>query len=62
MGQLAGKVVVITGGGSGVGKATAKRCLDAGAKVVIAGRDPAKLIDVAAEFAAGKTSTRSPPM
>ena len=53
MGKLAGKVVVITGGGSGVGKATAKLCLDAGAKVVIAGRDSAKLIDVTAEFAAG---------
>lgn len=54
MGKLAGKVVVITGGGSGVGKATAKMCLDAGAKVVIAGRDPAKLIDATAEFAAGE--------
>ena len=53
MGKLAGKVVVITGGGSGVGKATAKLCLDAGAKVVIAGRDAAKLLDVTEEFAAG---------
>lgn len=54
MSALAGKVVVITGGGSGVGKATAKMCLDAGAKVVIAGRDSAKLIDVTAEFSAGE--------
>ncbi len=53
MSKLAGKVVVVTGGGSGVGKATAKICLEAGAKVVIAGRDPAKLIDVVTEFAVG---------
>ena len=53
MGKLAGKVVVVTGGGSGVGKATAKLCLEAGAKVVIAGRDAAKLVDVCEEFAAG---------
>ena len=54
MGKLTGKVIVITGGGSGVGKATAKLCLDAGAKVVIAGRDAAKLMDVAEEFGAGE--------
>ena len=53
MGKLTGRVVVITGGGSGVGKATAKLCLDAGAKVVIAGRDAAKLLDVTEEFASG---------
>ena len=53
MGKLTGKVVVITGGGSGVGKAAAKLCLAEGAKVVIAGRDSAKLVDVCEEFAAG---------
>jgi NADP-dependent 3-hydroxy acid dehydrogenase YdfG len=51
--SLAGKVAVVTGGGSGVGKATARMLLDAGAKVVIAGRDAAKLQAVADEFAAG---------
>ena len=42
-GTVRGKVVVITGGSSGIGLAAAGRCADAGAKVVIVARDPDKL-------------------
>ena len=42
-GAVRGKVVLITGGSSGIGLAAAERCADAGAKVVIVARDPEKL-------------------
>ncbi len=42
-GAVRGKVVVITGGSSGIGLAASERCADAGATVVIAARDPEKL-------------------
>lgn len=42
-GAVRGKVVLITGGSSGIGLATAQRCASAGAKVVIVARDPGKL-------------------
>lgn len=53
MTALANKTAVVTGGGSGVGKAVARLFLEAGAKVVIAGRDAAKLQSVLDEFQAG---------
>lgn len=53
MGILSNRVVVVTGGGSGVGKAAAQKYLAEGAKVVIAGRDPNKLQTVVAELHAG---------
>lgn len=43
MAGVAGKAVLITGGGSGVGQAAAKLFAQAGANVAIAGRDEAKL-------------------
>ncbi len=41
-GKVKGKVVVVTGGTSGIGEATAIKLADAGAKVVIVARDPEK--------------------
>ena len=42
-GQVSGKVVLITGGTSGIGLATARKIAAAGATTVICGRDEAKL-------------------
>jgi len=42
-GAVRGKVVLITGGSSGIGLAAAERCAAAGAKVLIVARDPEKL-------------------
>ncbi|MFD8009294.1 SDR family oxidoreductase [Streptomyces sp. NPDC058955] len=46
--------VLITGGTSGIGYATARRLLDEGAHVVITGRDQVRLDKAAAELAAGE--------
>lgn len=54
MAKLAGKVAVVTGGGSGVGKAVARLFLSHGARVVIAGRDAEKLRRTADELNAGE--------
>jgi NAD(P)-dependent dehydrogenase (short-subunit alcohol dehydrogenase family) len=48
MKRLEGKVAVVTGGNSGIGLASAKRLLDEGAKVAIAGRSQ-KTLDEAAK-------------
>ena len=50
MGQYDGKRVVITGGTSGIGFATAKLLLDQGARVLITGRKKAALDSVAKEL------------
>lgn len=46
-GRFAGKVALITGGGSGIGAASAKRIADEGGKVVVIGRREAPLRAVA---------------
>lgn len=43
MSELSGKTMLITGGGSGIGLAVARRLLDAGGQVVLAGRSADRL-------------------
>jgi len=49
------KVAIVTGGSSGIGEATALALAERGAKVLVTGRDPSRLADVAARSAAIRT-------
>ncbi len=48
--RFAGKVALITGGGTGIGAAVARRLVAEGARVVVAGRRPGPLEELASEF------------
>jgi NAD(P)-dependent dehydrogenase (short-subunit alcohol dehydrogenase family) len=60
-GRVRDKVVVVTGGSSGIGHATARKLAEAGATVIIVARDPEKLEATRKEIAAagGKCFTYS---
>lgn len=55
-GLFAGKVIVVTGGGSGIGRCTAHELAALGAEVVLVGRKLQKLQDVATEIAVDGTA------
>ena len=50
--QLAGQIVVVFGGSSGIGLATARRAQDAGADVILTARDPNRLHRIGLELGA----------
>ena len=47
--RLTGTVALVTGGSSGIGAATARALAGAGARLLIAGRDPARLAAIAGQ-------------
>ena len=49
--DFAGKIALVTGGKSGIGKATAFALARRGARVIISGRDAARGADVVERFA-----------
>ncbi len=51
--DLTGKTVLVTGASSGIGRAAAMACAQAGASLVLTGRDPARLDATLALLAAG---------
>lgn len=57
--RFLGKVVVVLGGNSGIGLASAKAFADEGAKVIITGRDPDTLLTAAQVVGHGTVAFRS---
>jgi NAD(P)-dependent dehydrogenase (short-subunit alcohol dehydrogenase family) len=56
--RFKGKVAIVTGGSSGIGKETAKRLVAEGASVVLSGKDEAKLHSAAQDIKAGADQVR----
>ena len=56
-GSLAGQIVVVIGGSSGIGLETARQARTAGAELIITGRNPDRLDQAGEEVAAVSTAT-----
>ena len=61
MGQLDGKVIIITGGGTGVGKGIARAFAREGAKLIIASRSSQNLECIASELRSGGATVAVAP-
>jgi NAD(P)-dependent dehydrogenase (short-subunit alcohol dehydrogenase family) len=59
MAGLEGKSVIVTGGGTGIGAACARRLAADGASVTICGRTESRLVDVAAKIGADGGTVRT---
>jgi NAD(P)-dependent dehydrogenase (short-subunit alcohol dehydrogenase family) len=59
MNKLEGKIALITGGTSGIGLAAARLFRQQGAQLVLTGRDPGRIAEVAEEFGTAATVLRS---
>ncbi len=57
--RLDGKAALVTGGGTGIGRAVAEAFVAAGARVVVAGRRAARLEEVRAAHGAGRVHAAS---
>ena len=60
-GAFAGQIVIVTGGGSGIGRCTAHELASLGAHVALVGRTPEKLEAVRAEIAEDGGSASAHP-
>lgn len=58
MGSMTGKVALVTGGGKGMGRATARLLAREGGKVIVAGRNAADAQTVATEIGAAASAIR----
>ena len=60
--DLSGRRALVTGGSQGIGLALARGLAEAGASVLLNGRDAAKLAAAAAEIPGAGTTTCSPSL